>query len=169
MRLAKLFSVALKGDDGKSKLIIGEPDPTYFKNDIVWGDVIQPSSTGMWFTQLTGILTTQGATLDADEPYFWMDACQDTAPCLALIDTGTSYITMPSGVYNKLIDHLVQHTKEGGKAKCMRNRLLIVGIQFLSWRLKRRRVRGAGTVRGVRAVLRRPRRRTWIIVVGFES
>ena len=43
---SKLFSVALKGDDGKSKLIIGEPDTTYYKNDIVWGNVIQPTSTG---------------------------------------------------------------------------------------------------------------------------
>ena len=44
---SKLFSVALKGDDGTSKLIIGEPDRTYFENEIVWGNVIQPTQTGL--------------------------------------------------------------------------------------------------------------------------
>eukprot|EP00486_Rosalina_sp_Unknown_P002466 CAMPEP_0201566302 /NCGR_PEP_ID=MMETSP0190_2-20130828/6004_1 /ASSEMBLY_ACC=CAM_ASM_000263 /TAXON_ID=37353 /ORGANISM="Rosalina sp." /LENGTH=166 /DNA_ID=CAMNT_0047984843 /DNA_START=177 /DNA_END=674 /DNA_ORIENTATION=+ len=68
---SKLFSVALKGDNGKSKLIIGEPDETYYKNEIVWGDVIQPTSTGMWFTQLTGILTTEENSLSEDDGFNW--------------------------------------------------------------------------------------------------
>ena len=44
---SKLFSVSLKGDDSESVLIIGEPDNKYYKNDIIYGDVIQPTSTGL--------------------------------------------------------------------------------------------------------------------------
>lgn len=57
---SKLFSVALKGDDGKSKLIIGDPDTQYYRNEIVWGDVIQPSSTGLcplYFVHKVRVLT----------------------------------------------------------------------------------------------------------------
>eukprot|EP01083_Nonionella_stella_P219198 785434_1 len=101
---SKLFSIVLKGNDGTSKLIIGEPDNQYYKNDIVWGDVIQPTQTGMWFTQLTGIITTDDELLDKNIEYDWMDTCVDSSPCLALIDSGTSYITMPSKIYFKLVD-----------------------------------------------------------------
>lgn len=71
----------------------------------------------MWFTQLTGIITTENDILNKDEGYNWMDTCVDTAPCLALIDTGTSYITMPSSVYNKLIEYLVEYTSDKTKSK----------------------------------------------------
>eukprot|EP01083_Nonionella_stella_P050075 133324_1 len=89
---SKLFSVSLKDTNEKSELIIGDPDPNKYKN-IVWGNIIQPTDTGMWFTQLTGILHSN--TNNLTRGYEWLDTCIDTDPCLALIDTGTSYITMP--------------------------------------------------------------------------
>ena len=66
------------------------------------------SLIGMWFTQLTGILRS-----DINENYTkstaeWIDKCTDNNPCLALIDTGTSYITMPSKEYTKLTDYLTE-------------------------------------------------------------
>lgn len=73
----------------------------------------------MWFTQLTGIITTNTDALSTEEEFSWMDTCEDTAPCLALIDTGTSYITMPSSVYYKIIDYLVDYTKDS-HANCIR-------------------------------------------------
>lgn len=73
----------------------------------------------MWFTQLTGIVMTENDNLDRDLAYVWMDECQDTEPCLALIDTGTSYITMPSAVYNKLVNYLVDYTALS-QAKCIK-------------------------------------------------
>eukprot|EP01083_Nonionella_stella_P067571 178794_1 len=119
---SKLFSMVLQDKDGKSKLIIGEPDDTYYKNDIVWGTVIQPKQTGMWFTQLTGILTTETEELSTtSSSYVWMDTCMDTAPCLALIDSGTSYITMPSATYQKLMQYLVEYT-DGTNAHCVVHR-----------------------------------------------
>jgi len=118
---SKLFSVALKGSDESSKLIIGEPDDTYYKNDIVWGSVIQPTSTGMWFTQLTGIVNTPASVLSADGEYEWVDSCMDSAPCLALIDTGTSYITVPTAVYESLIDYILSYVANSGStAQCLR-------------------------------------------------
>jgi len=112
----KLFSVVLSDEDDASKLIIGEPDSAYFKNEIVWGNVIQPTVTGMWFTQLTGVITTDDDTLNNDDDggggvaFEWMDECLDSMPCLALIDTGTSYITMPSDVYDRLVQYLLSYT-----------------------------------------------------------
>ena len=64
----------------------------------------------MWFTQLTGIIATESDLLSTDVQYLWIDSCVDSNPCLALIDTGTSYITMPSAIYYKLIDYLVDYT-----------------------------------------------------------
>ena len=43
----KIFSVQLKDTSSQSVLIIGEPDDTYYSGDIVYGDVVQPTSTGL--------------------------------------------------------------------------------------------------------------------------
>ena len=42
----KIFSVQLTDTTGQSVLIIGEPDSDYYTGDIVYGDVVQPTSTG---------------------------------------------------------------------------------------------------------------------------
>jgi len=46
-----------------------------------------------------------------------LDECMDTAPCLALIDTGTSYITMPTAEYQQLLQYLQDFTDANG-ASC---------------------------------------------------
>ena len=108
----------VKTEDAGSELIIGDPDPSKYNGDIVWGDVIQPTQTGMWFTQLTGVLYTDNSNLSADtSSYEWLNTCEDTDPCLALIDTGTSYITMPTAEYNQLLQYLQDYSKERG-ANC---------------------------------------------------
>ena len=74
----------------------------------------------MWFTQLTGIIHTDNNNLTKaknNDNYEWLDSCMDSAPCLALIDTGTSYITMPSSEYNTLLQYLQDYT-DNNDASC---------------------------------------------------
>lgn len=101
-----VFSVSLGSTDDSSVLIIGEPDTTYYSGDLVYGDVVQPTSTGMWFTQITGVLYTSEGDNFTSNSATWIDTCEDSDPCLVLIDTGTSYITMPSDEYDSLTDAL---------------------------------------------------------------
>eukprot|EP01084_Bolivina_argentea_P186310 321179_1 len=108
----KTFSVSLKGSDEKSELIIGEPDPTKYKNDIVWSEVNHNIQNIIWSTQLTGILFTNDSHINVDENYVWIDSCFAINSCFALIDTGTSYITMPTKKYNLLIQYLLQYSTE---------------------------------------------------------
>ena len=61
---------------------------------------------GMWFTQITGILRTDAGNNFTSDTATWVDTCKDDDPCLTLIDTGTSYITMPSTEYDSLVTYL---------------------------------------------------------------
>ena len=70
----------------------------------------------MWFTQLTGVLRTDPNENYTSNTASWIDECTDDDPCLALIDTGTSYITMPSDEYTAFTDYLSEIDSSCGTA-----------------------------------------------------
>lgn len=120
-----LYYNTFQGNDEQSELIIGDPDPAKYRDKIVWGDILQPTETGMWFTQLTGVLLSDHSNLTepASNPNdntryrsIWLDECKDSNPCLALVDTGTSYITMPTASYIQLLRYMEQHVLDNGAA-----------------------------------------------------
>lgn len=77
----------------------------------------------MWFTQLTGIIYTETNNLTKaknDGIYSWLDECTDNNPCLSLIDTGTSYITMPSSEYDNLLSYFSDYISDSS-ADCWIN------------------------------------------------
>ncbi|ETO17540.1 pepsin A preproprotein, partial [Reticulomyxa filosa] len=65
------------------------------------------TNKGMWFIEYVGLLYTANNETTLNESNgVWVDTCKDSDPCLALLDSGTSYITMPSKEYNTLVDNM---------------------------------------------------------------
>ena len=76
-------------DESDSLLIIGDINDNYYKNDIIYTNVLKPTYYGLWWIQLFGIL----ALPNKNNPYIqynatWIDTCQNENPCLALVDSG---------------------------------------------------------------------------------
>merc|ERR1719242_1582780 len=123
---SKVFSVSIKGIGNQSEWIIGDPDPAKYREKIVWGEILKPDQMGMWFTQLTGVLVSNHSTLSnphsddydvnssSQTGTMWLDECHDRIPCLALVDTGTSLLMVPSRTYDKLLQYLEHHVMENG-------------------------------------------------------
>jgi len=116
----KIFSVALKNTSvgQQSVLIIGEPDPEYYRGNIINSSVLEPTTVGMWLTEMTGVLRTNAAVTNlTDTTVSWISSCKSAYPCIALLDTGTSYLLMPSTAYNSFVNELITISKNINSSK----------------------------------------------------
>ena len=68
-------------------------------NDIVWHNVM--AETGMWITKLHA-LAINGRSIQTCEN-------EEAPACVALVDTGTSFIGVPADIYDSLMTDIVAH------------------------------------------------------------
>ena len=123
----KLFSVHLSSSSSstsssndQSVFVLGDTDPAFYRGDLVWADVVKAKKTGMWYAEMKGVLVGHNASSvrggDGDSNSEWIDECKQNKECLALVDTGTSYITMPQKKFEQLIDHFDDDLTRAGLA-----------------------------------------------------
>ena len=92
----RMFSFFLSSRPGEqaSKLIIGAPDPKYYRDSLFWNPVIDQGS-GRWFIGTSSV--SIGGTR--------VIQCQDQ--CLALVDTGTSFLGIPGDLFQAFVGKML--------------------------------------------------------------
>jgi len=108
----KMFSFYLASGDGyylsdtraTSELIIGQPDDTLYKGPLFWTPVLYAGEPQMWFIRMDK-LTIGKTTLNICG--FWQ------TPCVALPDTGTSFISVPAARWESVISYIT-----AGRSDC---------------------------------------------------
>jgi len=94
-----VYGFKLEDEEG-SIMTLGELDESLY-SDIVYVDVIQYDLKGMWFVQLDGVgLTSYNASNTTQTEFHWLHYCYADDPCFGLVDTGTSFLYMPTELFN---------------------------------------------------------------------
>jgi len=87
-----------------SELIIGSPDSSLYQGELFWTPVLYAGSPQMWFIRMDK-LSVGGNSLNICG--FWQN------PCVALPDTGTSFISLPASKFDTIIALIV-----AGRSDC---------------------------------------------------
>jgi hypothetical protein len=79
-------------------MILGPPDPTYFAGALTWSNVI--STQGMWYIMMDAITVNSVSS-------GWCLGGGSQVGCVALIDSGTSFIGVPSNRWKAMLQFLL--------------------------------------------------------------
>ena len=84
-------------------MLLGPPDPFLSPHGLTYHRIFR--QTGMWLIQLTGVSISE-------QPL--SDACNTDAghACVALIDTGTSFIGIPARLYTDAVTAITSHRSD---------------------------------------------------------
>ena len=91
-----------------SEMIIGPPDPSLYKTSLIYTPVLHSGHPQMWFVLL------EGFTIGTDDIIALSLCGFFDNPCVALPDTGTSFLTVPSSQWERVIDAITD-----GRTDCM--------------------------------------------------
>lgn len=116
---SRMFSFYLTKAESNiaSELVLGEPDPAYYRDQLLWVDVQRgngQAEASMWFLLLDaiavdGVDSGSGSGSGGDSnstdsgssaSHTALDGCTTARPCLCLPDTGTSFLTVPRAHWN---------------------------------------------------------------------
>ncbi len=102
----KIFSFHLTKDENQkgSTLLIGDNDLSLAPNGLTYVPLTQAAlEYGTWFINLDTIFIGSSTNFNT---------CSTTQPCTALIDTGTSFIGIPSSIYLSFINLIIKDRKD---------------------------------------------------------
>eukprot|EP00455_Lapot_gusevi_P051814 TRINITY_DN7813_c0_g1_i1.p1 TRINITY_DN7813_c0_g1~~TRINITY_DN7813_c0_g1_i1.p1 ORF type:complete len:639 (+),score=111.31 TRINITY_DN7813_c0_g1_i1:79-1917(+) len=130
----RMFSFVLSRslfDNGGSYLILGPPDSSRYINGITWNKVIP--NAGMWYIYLDAV--------SSDDTLLGMCTGGASTPCVALMDTGTSFIGVPGSRWPTILKQIQANRpdcKEQGNLGVICSTHGVQGLPKLSFRFSGR-------------------------------
>jgi hypothetical protein len=109
------------GVQDKSVLVLGTPEESFFDDALTYTPVLhgKHKPPSMWFVKLESLRVGRGGGGAAFGGNGGIELCSSflSAPCAALPDTGTSFLTAPSSMFSSLINSIT-----AGRSDCMVDR-----------------------------------------------
>jgi hypothetical protein len=107
---SRIFSFDLRGgeDDTDSRITLGEPDLSFLAPEdqvVHYAPIVKPGGkASMWFVKMDSV--TSGMGENGNDEGFTLCGGAFDRPCIALPDTGTSFIAVPPRHWEAILSHI---------------------------------------------------------------